>query len=86
MRFALPLSLFFTFNQMSRQMIFANWKVVFSLAVFTMRWWLIVYAVSRHLTHASVALSAIRALSISTPAILFVGPALITSLYPKMLP
>ena len=83
MSYALPLSLFWQLNQMSASAITANAHIAFWLLVIMLGWWIVVYLVSHHAAKGSVVISALRAFSISVPAILFVGPALITQLYPK---
>ncbi|RRK09677.1 hypothetical protein D1831_11515 [Lactiplantibacillus garii] len=83
MNYALPLSLFFSSNQMPKQLIFNNWKIA-SWQLFSMlAWWLITYYVSRLMLKSSQTLAAIRAFAISTPAVLFVGPALFPVLFPQ---
>lgn len=76
-------SLFWQLNQMSASAITANAHIAFWLLVIMLGWWIVVYLVSHHAAKGSVVISALRAFSISVPAILFVGPALITQLYPK---
>lgn len=83
MSYAVPLALFIQLNQLPREVIFKNINIFIWLFVLIIGWWFIVYLISRYISHSSVELAAIRALSISTPAILFVGPALLPLVYPK---
>lgn len=83
MSYALPLSLFWTLNQLPLSVIVANWHIAFWLTIFMLAWWIITFFVSMYVGKSSVRLSAIRALAISTPADLFVGPSLLGTLYPK---
>ncbi|MFP7774342.1 AEC family transporter [Ligilactobacillus sp. LYQ112] len=82
MNYALPLSLFFALNQMPKEKIFANWRIVMWEFVMMVGWWFGVYFFSKYVLRSSTILSIIRALALSTPAILFVGPALLTPLFP----
>lgn len=83
MSYAVPLALFIQLNQLTREVIFKNFKIFIWLFILIIGWWFIIFSISRYIAHSTVALSAIRALSISTPAILFVGPALLPLVYPK---
>lgn len=83
MSYALPLSLFFTINQMSKQFILANWKIGAWQLGGMIGWWLIVYFFSKYVLKSGPVLSPIRAMALSTPAILFVGPALLEPLFPE---
>lgn len=81
MSFALPLSLFFSINQMSRQLLANNWNIAAWQFGGMMIWWLIVYFFSRFVLKSGPIVSPIRAMALATPAILFVGPALLEPLY-----
>lgn len=83
MSYALPLSLFFSINQMNRELIFKNWNIAIWQFCGMIFWWLVVYLFSRYVLHSGPIVSPIRAMAISTPAILFVGPALLLPLYQK---
>lgn len=83
MSYAVPLALFIQLNQLTRDVIFQNFQIFMWLFIIIIGWWFIVFLINRFVVHATIALSSIRALSISTPAILFVGPALLPLIYPE---
>lgn len=82
MKFALPLTIFFSLSQVNRTFIFKNLVTGAWLLSGMLIWYFVVFFINRKILHTSLSLSALRSLTMSTPAGLFFGPAILPPLFP----
>lgn len=83
MNYTLPLSLFGGIMTTQRASIFSHLAVAGWLLVAMVGGYLVVVLIARFLLHQSTALAALRAMAIAGPAIPFVGPTILGSLFPS---
>ncbi|WP_180369188.1 AEC family transporter, partial [Oenococcus oeni] len=82
MSYSLPMSLFGGILATGRKVIFENIPVAIWIFIGMVGGYLIVFSICKFILKNSTSLSALRSLTISGPAIPFVGPTLLGFLFP----